>query len=127
MRLPPLSGMAVCSLAILLPQAGLSQDAADSRLYLTAGTETARVHLAADQILREDPPDPGPSPYASVVRLKGNVEIRTCCVQLSTKTASRRKPHPRAYMVMHADEADYHSKTGEIEARGTVRVTFQPQ
>ena len=28
-------------------------------------------------------------------------------------------------MVVHADEADYHEDTSEIEARGTVRVDYR--
>ena len=44
------------------------------------------------------------SPLASTIRMKGNVEIRT------------------ETMVITADEADYHSATGEIEPRGAVRI-----
>jgi hypothetical protein len=29
-------------------------------------------------------------------------------------------------MVLRADEASYNDQTGEIEARGVVRVTFEP-
>jgi hypothetical protein len=35
-------------------------------------------------------------------------------------------PKPtKAYVVMHADEAEYHGATGEIEAHGTVKLNFQ--
>jgi hypothetical protein len=30
-----------------------------------------------------------------------------------------------AYMILHADEANYHGETGDFEARGTVKVNFQ--
>jgi hypothetical protein len=30
-----------------------------------------------------------------------------------------------AYMILHADEVDYHSETADFEARGTVKVNFQ--
>lgn len=46
--------------------------------------------------------------YPSVVHLKGRVEIRA-----------------NGY-ILHADEADYDENTGEVEARGTVRVTPYP-
>jgi lipopolysaccharide assembly outer membrane protein LptD (OstA) len=40
----------------------------------------------------------------SAIQLRGDVEIKT------------------ELMVLRADEADYHEDTGEIEARGSVRV-----
>ena len=48
------------------------------------------------------------TPYPSVVHLKGTVEIRT------------------NGFILRADEADYHEDTGEVEARGTVKVTPYP-
>ena len=46
--------------------------------------------------------------YPSVVHLKGTVEIRT------------------NGFILRADEADYDENTGEVEARGTVKVTPYP-
>ena len=46
--------------------------------------------------------------YPSVIHLKGDVEIR------------------RSGMILHADEADYYEDTGEVEARGHVRVKPYP-
>jgi hypothetical protein len=113
----------VFSCAILLPQTGSSQGVGLSRLNFPASTRTARINLAAESIVREDPPPPGPSRYASLVRLQGNVEIRTCCVMLPP---SKSNPNPtRAYIIMHSDQATYNIDTGEVEARGTVRVNFQ--
>jgi lipopolysaccharide assembly outer membrane protein LptD (OstA) len=100
-----------CSLAV-------SQDAVPARLHTVAVGSDHAVHFAADSIVKED----GPTRYDSLVHLKGNVEIRTCCVQRAT---SSNKKAPRAYLVMHADEADYNGETDQIEARGTVRVSFQ--
>ena len=118
-----LGSMVAFSCAILLPQVGSSQGASLSRLYFPASTRTARINLAAESIVREDPPPSGPNGYASLVRLQGNVEIRTCCVQMPS---SKDNPNPaRAYIIMHADQATYHIDTGEVEARGTVRVNFQ--
>jgi hypothetical protein len=84
----------------------------------------ANLTMTADRILREDPSNTAAvSPYASEVQLKGHVEIRMCCVQ---RPASKRNPKPAtAYMILHADEADYHGETGEFEARGTVKVNFK--
>jgi len=118
-----------CSIAILLPQVGSPQGPAPSHLYLGTSADSPNMHLIADSILREDPPNPGPSPYASVIHLNGHVEIRTCCVQLmpSNPAAGNNPSQPKvdAYMVMRADEAEYNAGTGEIEAHGTVQVSFQ--
>jgi lipopolysaccharide assembly outer membrane protein LptD (OstA) len=94
-------------------------------LHLSGGTERANINFAAESIERQDSPTPSASPYASVVRLKGNVVIRTCCVQKGIGQGKRQKNQPKQLVIMHADEADYHQDTGEIEARGNVRVNFQ--
>src|SRR6185437_7788756 len=95
MKILPLVGVVTCSLALLLPPKGKSQPATSSVLYITAGTSSARIRLAANSILREDPPDLHSSPWASIVRLKENVEIRTCCVELPlTMQASRTVSNP---------------------------------
>lgn len=83
----------------------------------------ANLTMTADSIVREDPSTAAVSPYASEVQLKGHVEIRMCGVQ---RPASKHSPKPvMAYMILHADEADYHGETGDFEARGTVKVNFQ--
>jgi lipopolysaccharide assembly outer membrane protein LptD (OstA) len=51
---------------------------------------------------KPDPLDRGKN--TSAIQLRGDVEIKT------------------ELMVLRADEADYHEDTGEIEARGNVRV-----
>jgi lipopolysaccharide assembly outer membrane protein LptD (OstA) len=81
------------------------------------------IGFAADSIVKED----GPTRYDSLIHLRGNVEIRTCCVQLPARNrVTPGKPNPpRTYMIMRADEVDYNGETAEIEARGTVRVSFQ--
>lgn len=113
----------VACLTILLPQAGSSQDTRPARLSVPAITPSGRATLFADEIVREDPPRPAPSPYASVIRLKGHVEIRICCVSLPS-SKSNTKP-AATYLVMRAAEARYHDETGEIEARGDVHLDFQ--
>jgi len=80
---------------------------------VATGVDFASIGFAADSIVKED----GPTRYDSLVHLRGDVEIRTCCVGSPKR--------PRVYMIMRADEADYDGEKGEIEARGSVRVSFQ--
>jgi hypothetical protein len=57
--------------------------------------------------------------YPTVVYLKGNVEVKTPVCPLLGK-----RP-PKAcdsYMVLHADAAEFHEDTGQIEAHGNVKV-----
>jgi len=103
---------------VLACSAALSQEIPSTRLHTVAMGSDRAINFTADSIVRED----GPAHYDSLVHLKGNVEIRTCCVQRAT--ASKKNPN-RAYLIMHADEADYNGETDQIEARGTVHVSFQ--
>ncbi len=89
-------------------------------LHYLGGTERVNLSFLADSIERQDPPTPSPGPYASVVHFKGNVVIRTCCFQKGTA-----KNRAKQLMIFHADEADYHQNTSELEVRGNVRVKFQ--
>jgi lipopolysaccharide assembly outer membrane protein LptD (OstA) len=58
--------------------------------------------------------------YGEVIHLKGNVEIKTpVCLAAGKKGALVCE----GAMILRADEADLHEDTGEIEARGNVRVT----
>ena len=66
-----------CSLALIFPYSASSLDT-PSRLYLPAGTDNFKGTVSADEIVREDSPNPTSSPYASIVRLKGHVEIQMC-------------------------------------------------
>jgi hypothetical protein len=56
--------------------------------------------------------------YPSVIHLRGYVEI-------STKVKITDSPLQLSIMVVSADEADYHEGTGEIEARGNVKMTYR--
>jgi lipopolysaccharide assembly outer membrane protein LptD (OstA) len=58
--------------------------------------------------------------YPSIVHLKGSVEIKMpVCV-----AAGRVNAHLcDGYVVLHADEADFHEDSGQIDARGNVTVT----
>ena len=58
--------------------------------------------------------------YGDVIHLKGAVEIKTpVCLAVGKKGALVCE----GAMILRADEADLHEDTGEIEARGNVRVT----
>jgi hypothetical protein len=57
--------------------------------------------------------------YPSVIRMKGDVEIRTpVCFQ----TGKGAETSCYGYTIIRADEAEYHEDTGEIEAHGKVTV-----
>jgi hypothetical protein len=57
--------------------------------------------------------------YPSVIRLNGNVEIRTpVCLPVGPEN----KLVCDGYMILRADEATFHEDTGAIEAHGNVSV-----
>ena len=124
MRLLALGAIVGC--AALAPQV-VCQDQTTDQKHLAARMKSASVHFAADSIFREDPPTQRPSPYASVVRLRGNVQIKTCCIQVpsNSRKGNASEIPPMQAVLMHADEADFHQDTGEIEVRGNVRVSLQ--
>jgi lipopolysaccharide assembly outer membrane protein LptD (OstA) len=96
----------VAQLTVALPQA-VCQDAAAEKLSLAVG----RSSLQADSIERG-------VRYPSVIQLRGNVQI-------TSRTVVSDTPLSMMIMVVRADEADYHEDTGEIEARGSVQVTYR--
>jgi lipopolysaccharide assembly outer membrane protein LptD (OstA) len=101
-----IAGMAMaCHLCAFLPQAVCQ--APDGRLHHAAGNAT----IVANSIER------APS-FPSIIRLKGNVEIRT-------KAVVQHSPVSLMIMIVTADEADYHEDSGEIEARGKVHVDYR--
>ena len=58
--------------------------------------------------------------YPRVISMKGRVEIKTpVCLPVGKKGASVCDGE----MVVHADEAEFHEDTGEIQARGNVQIT----
>ena len=59
--------------------------------------------------------------YPTVVKLSGSVEIKTpVCLPARKKGANMVCDGD---MVVHADEAQFHEDTGQIEAHGNVTVT----
>lgn len=75
-----------------------------------------RVDLAADRIEREAP---SVSWQLAVVHLKGHVVVRIPFAQFGGE------PSKTQYVIIHAEEADYHEDSGQIEPRGNVRVDFE--
>ena len=60
-----------------------------------------------------------PVRYPSVIRLKGEVEIKMpVCVVTGPGTAQRCSGE----IVVHADEAELHEDTGRIEAKGATTI-----
>ena len=58
--------------------------------------------------------------YPGVVKLTGNVEVRTpVCLPMGKKGATVCD----GYTIVHADEAVFHEDTGRIDAHGNVTVT----
>lgn len=75
------------------------------------------ISIAARQIERE-------LPYNGIVHLKGSVEIKTpVCLATGPGNA-----HTCAgYVVLRADQADFHEESGQIEADGNVKLTREPK
>ncbi len=89
-------------------------------LHINAGSDRANISFTADSIERQDPTQPATSAYASTVHLKGNVVIRTCCVQRGLL-----ENQPKQVMLIRADDAEYDQHSDEITIHGNARVTFQ--
>src|SRR4030095_805118 len=92
---------AILALASALTIAGAGQvdPAAERKNVMMALPEGPNISLTATAIQRQAP----------IVQLRGNVEIRT------------------KDMILRADEAEYDQSTGEIAARGTVRIKLETQ
>jgi lipopolysaccharide assembly outer membrane protein LptD (OstA) len=80
--------------------------AADQKHMRISTSDHVVVDLAANSIETES------SASATIVHLKGSVEIRMRWADASPER-----------MVMHADTADFHEDTGEVDAHGNVTVT----
>jgi hypothetical protein len=93
------------ALLFSVPQRAVSQN--DALLHLKAGAMDMKA-----QSIERSPHFPG------IVQLRGRVEI-------TTKIGVSVAPVGLMIMVVHADEADYHEDTGEIEARGSVQVNYR--
>ena len=92
--------------------------------HFSAHTPTAALSFAADSIERQDS-QVSPKGFASVVQLRGNVHIRTCCVQAPDWSKNKSPTPPKLVVLVQADEVDFNQATGEMDVRGAVHVNFQ--
>jgi hypothetical protein len=112
MKILALTIAVVCQMAPL----ALSQDNKPEQLHLTIRAPGGRVALTAFSMQR----DLSSEATAPVIQLKGNVEIRMiACLPTGKDDAVVCE----GTMVLHADEAEYNEKSGEINARGNVHMT----
>ncbi len=104
-----LFGVASGTLFTAFIQPAVSQDQPEQLHMQIATPQGNRVSMTAISMQRDD----------RVIHLKGHVEIKS--VMCVSADASAAKVCEEA-MVLRTDEADYHVDTGEIEARGNVRI-----
>jgi lipopolysaccharide assembly outer membrane protein LptD (OstA) len=83
------------------------------RLSVPTTTNVKPLSVAALDIERE-------GLYPAVIHLKGSVEIRTpvCLIAGPNNALSC-----DGYLVLRADQADFHEDSGQTEARGNVTIT----
>ena len=91
----------------------LCQDGNCKHIQISPPDGGAGISLTASEIVRHR----GNGVY-SEVELKGNVEIRTALCGHEVPA--------RRMIVVRADAATYHEGTAEINARGNVRIRFEP-
>jgi hypothetical protein len=107
--------MKVLALGIAIVCQMMGQDNAE-RLHLTLRAPGGRVALTASSMQR----DLSSAATAPIIQLKGNVEIRMiACLPTGKDDVTVCE----GTVTVHADEAEYNEKSGEINARGNVRMT----
>jgi lipopolysaccharide assembly outer membrane protein LptD (OstA) len=83
------------------------------RLTVPTRTSLSPLSVSALEIERE-------GEYPAIIHLKGSVEIKTpVCV----KGVPGNALFCAGYVVLHADQADFHEDSGQTEAQGNVTVT----
>ena len=110
-----MSALAVPLAVFVLPRAFGQNDAASALKHVSATPLNAKfpASLSALEIERD-------ATYPSVVRLRGNVEIKSpVCLPMGKKGSTVCD----GYMMLNADDAEFDESTGEINARGNVHVT----
>ena len=96
--------MRLCLLALALPFAmGIGQVLDQPKHFSMTGPQGWGVQIVSRTMARE----------GTVLHLRGAVEI---------KTWSRPNNVHEGFMILRADEADFHIDTGAIEPRGNVRL-----
>ena len=91
----------------------MGQDVSDQQKHLIAFVVNGWPNrLSATSIERG-------TEYPTIIYLKGNVEVQAPVCPLVGQNASRACDN---YMILHADSAEFHEDTGQIEAHGNVSV-----
>jgi lipopolysaccharide assembly outer membrane protein LptD (OstA) len=105
-----MTALAVCRLSV-----GAQEYPAGEmkRLSVPTTTSVTPIHVAAREIERE-------GLYPAILHLKGSVEIKT---PVCLKGGAGGALYCAGYVVLRADEAEFHEGSGQMEARGNVRVT----
>ena len=105
-----LAAFGVCTLALTAQDQPAGQL---KHLSVPTRTNVNPISVAALAIERE-------GEYPAIIHLKGSVEIKTpVCLKAGQGSAL----HCDGYLVLHADQADFHEGSGQIDARGRVTVT----
>lgn len=107
-----LAALAVCTLSLAAQDYPTGQL---KRLSVPTSTSVTPIAVAALDIERE-------GLYPAIIHLKGSVEIKT---PVCLKGGQSQALYCAGYIVLHADEADFHEGSGQIDARGNVTVTRQ--
>ncbi len=109
--------MKLLALVAAVGLAAVAQEAPESMKHLSVapqdGSANGQATVSARSIERE-------GGYPALIRLKGDVEIRTPVCFKTGKSTDETVCH--GYTVVRADAAEYHEDTGEIEAHGKVTV-----
>jgi len=105
------------ALIVTMGLAALAQESPEPLKHLMvapqSGTANGQATVSARNIERGHG-------YPSVIRLKGDVEIRTPVCFKGGKSTDETVCY--GYTVIRADQAEYHEDTGQIEAHGKVTV-----
>jgi lipopolysaccharide assembly outer membrane protein LptD (OstA) len=121
MKLLTLGVAVVCQISSFAPLAMCQEKKPQpERLHLTRPfpeTSPGRVELVASSIER----NLSSKESESVFQLKGNVEVRM--ITCGRGSHGNSMVCDQGSMMLHADAVDYNEKTGEISARGNVRLT----
>lgn len=109
--------MRLLALTVTIGLAAMAQDKPETLKHLPVspinGTADGRATVSARAIERD-------GGYPAVIRLKGDVEIRTPVCFKTGKSTDETNCY--GYTIIRADEAEYDEATGEIQAHGRVTV-----
>jgi lipopolysaccharide assembly outer membrane protein LptD (OstA) len=108
--------LVVCAAALAAALAAQERPAELKHLLVPASGGNQHVKVAALEIVRD-------LPYNGIDHLKGSVEIK---MRECVSTGPNHQQTCNGYVVLRADQADFHEDTGQIEASGNVRVTREP-